>query len=124
MQFNNVFYHGHLEPSEIYSKLENYDVLILPTFFPDEGFPGSILDAYISGIPVVVSNWKDLPSFVDHGKTGFVFDLNNNIEFYNYIIKLYENPTLLANMKQKAFDKSKEYSSESAWKILKPYLIK
>ena len=123
-RFNNVFYKGQLEPFEIYSNLEKYDVLVLPTFYIGEGFPGSILDAYISGIPVIVSNWKELPEFVDHNETGFIFDLNNNIELYNYIIKLYENPKLLANMKQNAYNKSKEYSSESAWKILKPYLIK
>jgi glycosyltransferase involved in cell wall biosynthesis len=121
-RLKNVCYNGHLDPSEINNKLQEYDVLVLPTSFPDEGFPGSILDAYIAGIPVIVTNWKHLPEFVDEGKTGFLIDLNNISEMYNYCIKLYENPSLLNQMKKHALEKSKEYSSDKAWKILKNYI--
>lgn len=121
-RLSNVFYKGQLEPNEIYSNLEKYDVLLLPTFFSDEGFPGSILDAYISGIPVIVSRWKDLPHFVEHEKTGFVFDLDKPDEIYSYVLKLYLNRNLLKEMKKQANIKSKEFSSDIAWLTLSKYL--
>jgi glycosyltransferase involved in cell wall biosynthesis len=119
---SNVCYKGSLEPSEIYDTLQEYDVLVLPTSFPDEGFPGSILDAYIAGIPVIVTNWKNLPEFVEEGRTGFLVDLNNISEMFNYCVKLYENPRLLSQMKGNAHLKSHEYSSELAWEIIKDYI--
>jgi glycosyltransferase involved in cell wall biosynthesis len=118
----NVFYKGFLEPSEIYDTLKEYDVLVLPTSFPDEGFPGSILDAYIAGIPVIVTNWKNLSEFVEQGRTGFLVDLNNMSEMYDYCVKLYENPNLLSEMKENSHVKSREYSSDMAWKIIKDYI--
>jgi len=122
-KFTFVSYKGIVEPEHVYNTLAMYDLSILPTKYPGEGFPGTILDAYISGLPVVVSNWKYLPEFVDQGKTGYVYDLNNEEEFYHYVYKLYKDPKLLFEMKQNAYEKSKIFSSESAWIILQDYFI-
>jgi glycosyltransferase involved in cell wall biosynthesis len=121
-KYANLSYKGILDPEMIHQTLNNYDVMILPTRYPGEGFPGAILDAYISGIPVVVSNWKDIPSFVENGQTGNVFDLNNELEFGNNLIHLYNNKDLLYQMKLNSFEKSKEYSAEKCWEILNPFL--
>ncbi len=118
----NVKYKGILEPSEIYTVSSQYDLLILPTRYQGEGFPGTIMDAYISGIPVIASNWKSIPEFIDVNKTGFVFNLGQENDLYSLVIHLYDNPKLLKQMKQNAYQKSKEYSAEKAWEILKPYL--
>lgn len=121
--FKFINYKGILDPEEIYATLTTYDLSVLPTKYPGEGFPGTILDSYISGIPVIVSDWKYLPEFVDQGKTGFIFDLNKEEEFYDYVDKLYNDRNLLLEMKRNAFEKSKMYSSESAWLIIKKYFI-
>ena len=121
-KFKFISYKGILEPEKIYSKLNEYDLMVLPTRYPGEGFPGTILDAYISGIPVVVSNWKYLSEFVDHGESGFLFDPNREDEFPYYIEKLYHDRDLLLQMKKKAFEKSQNYSSEGAWNIIKNYI--
>jgi glycosyltransferase involved in cell wall biosynthesis len=70
-------YHGILQTENIYTTLENYDILILPTQYYTEGFPGAILDAYIAGIPVLVSNWKHANEFVENGVSGFICEMND-----------------------------------------------
>lgn len=122
-KYKFVSYRGILEPNDIYNTLNRYDVLVLPTKYYREGFPGSILDAYISGLPVIVSNWEYSSEFIDDGKTGFIFDLKKEEEFYYYVDKLYIDRNLLLEMKQNAFEKSKMYSSEKAWDIIRDYLI-
>jgi len=122
-KFQFVSYKGIIMPENIYKTLDRYDVLVLPTKYYGEGFPGSILDAYISGIPVIVSNWKWIPEHVEEGKTGYVFDLNREQELYNYVENLYMDRNLLLKMKRYAYEKSKEYSSEIAWNIIRDYLI-
>lgn len=118
-----ISYKGILSPDKIYATLNEYDLLVLPTRYPGEGFPGTILDAYISGLPVVASDWKYLSEFVDHGKTGFLFDLNKENEFHYYVDKLYHDRELLIQMKKNAFEKSKSYSSEYAWEILEKFIV-
>jgi len=121
-KFNFVSYKGILAPEMIYHTLENYDLSILPTRYLTEGFPGTILDSYISGVPVVVSRWNYASEFVDHGKTGYIFDLDKEEKFYDYVEKIYNNNETLIHMKKNAFEKSKSYSSESAWHIIDKYI--
>lgn len=122
-KYDFVSYKCILKPEQIYSTLEQYDVVVLPTRFFTEGFPGTIMDAYISGVPVVVSRWKYASEFVNHGDSGFLFDLEKEDDFYSYVDCLYNDRSQLLKMKLEAYKKSKEYSSESAWQILKLYLV-
>lgn len=71
-RFDFVSYKGELQPEEIYKTLGNYDVMLLPTHYYTEGLPGSIVDAYISGIPVIVTEWKHAHEFVDDGVNGYI----------------------------------------------------
>ena len=116
-------YHGPLEPSDIYSTLEKYDAMLLPTHFYTEGLPGSILDAYISGIPVVVTKWKHATEFVDDGETGIIIPFEDNgTALVDSVMRLYENTELLNEMKQKANIKWHDFSSEKAWELLQNYI--
>lgn len=112
-----VSYKGLLQPDQIYYKLPQYDLLILPTFYEGEGFPGTILDAYLCGLPVITTKWKQLPEFVKEGETGFLIDYNL-VELKNKVQLLMENEQLLSNMKKEAFNYSSEFSSETGIKIL------
>lgn len=119
-EFTFVNYKGILQPESITHTLQNYDVMVLPTHYEGEGFPGTILDAYMAGIPVIVSNWKFIPEHVDHNFSGFIYHTEK--EFFEYILRLSNDVNLLNDLKQNALSKSKEYSKETAWKILKEYI--
>jgi glycosyltransferase involved in cell wall biosynthesis len=70
-------YKGVINPNEIYSVLRNNDVLILPTFYKGEGYPGVIIEAYREGLPVISTNWKSIPEIVEDGKTGILVSPKN-----------------------------------------------
>ena len=116
-------YHGPLEPVAIYQTLEKYDAMLLPTHFYTEGLPGSILDAYISGIPVIVTRWKHATEFVDDGNTGIIipFEDDGNILFES-VMKLYDDTDLLNRMKSASIQKAYEFSSEKAWILIQKYI--
>lgn len=118
-----VSYNGVLTPNKIHITLSKYDVMLLPTKYYTEGFPGSILDAYISGIPVIVSEWKHSHEFVDNGKTGIIVPFENNQnEFNNAILSLYKDRNKLNLMKEAAYKEADKYSEDIAWDVLKKYL--
>ena len=101
--YDIVSYKGLLAPDIIHDTLKNYDVMLLPTKYYTEGFPGSILDAYISGIPVIVTEWKHSHEFVIEGNTGIIVPFENNQEdFNNAILNLYRDRHKLNLMKKAA----------------------
>jgi glycosyltransferase involved in cell wall biosynthesis len=116
-----VFFHGELDPHLVCGVLKNFDLLVLPSRYPGEGSPGVINEAYMAGLPVIVSDWMYLSEFVIDGRTGFVFDLNKEIEFYNRIQELVNDTYLLDSMKENALAFSLSFNSRSAWDILYPY---
>lgn len=117
----NVSYKGIIEPDNVNIVLSRYDLMILPTRYSGEGFPGSILDAYISGIPVLTTKWKHIPEFIDEGNTGFTVDVHDSSTFFKYIELLDNDRNLLHKMKLLSLEKSKEFTPEIAWNILKVY---
>lgn len=122
-KYSFVNYKGVLQPNEIYNTLSNYDVMLFPTrYLNDEGFPGSILDAYISGIPVIASEWIHSHEFINENVSGFICDVNKPYTFIDKIESLRNSPSNLNKMKKGAFLESKKYNEESAWNIIKKYL--
>jgi glycosyltransferase involved in cell wall biosynthesis len=71
---NEEVYKGVLKQEEVLATLKEYDVLVLPTFYEGEGYPGVIIEAYSLGIPVVTTNWKAIPEIVEDGETGFIIE--------------------------------------------------
>lgn len=74
---NNATYCGVLTPSEVATTLRNYDVLLLPSFHPGEGYPGVIIEAFSCGLPVIASNWGGIPEIVKNGTDGFITEPKN-----------------------------------------------
>ena len=84
-QKKNTPYQGLLDKDEVLDKLRKYNVLILPTFFKGEGYPGSIIEAYSLGIPVIATNWKAIPEIVQDGKTGRLIQVHSTSDLVKAI---------------------------------------
>ena len=123
-KYDFVSYKGELQPASINAIVSTYDVMLLPTHYYTEGLPGSVLDAYMSGIPIIVSKWKHAEEFVENRKTGFIIPFDEGIDELKSVIDiLYENPIMLSEMKKNAYSVSLKYTSDSAWSIIKKYVV-
>lgn len=122
-KFSNIEYHGVIDPSEVHSILTKFDVLVLPTRYYTEGFPGSVLDAYISGVPVIVTKWKHANEFVDDGITGYIVSFEDPLlEMIDRVNLMINDRNLVLAMKKNASEKSKEFSMYGAWNKLALFL--
>lgn len=61
-----VNYKGVVSPKNVLETLSNYDVLLLPTYHPGEGYPGIIIEAFSLGLPVITTNWQAIPEIIDN----------------------------------------------------------
>ena len=74
--------------------------LILP--YIDASQSGVIPLAYTFSKPVIVSNVGSLSEYVDHGKTGLIFESGNTEQLANHIIDLIKNRDLCTEMGENA----------------------
>ena len=73
-KYSNVSYKGALPPDKVMQTLEKYDVLLLPTFYEGEGYPGIIIEAYSIGIPCITTRHKAIPEIVENNKSGILIE--------------------------------------------------
>ncbi len=119
-RFSAVAYRGELQPADITATLQRYDLMLLPTHYRTEGFPGTVLDAYMAGLPVLVTDWLHAREFVSDGETGYIVPFENGqAEFNVRVFRLLARPSELEAMKRSAYARSRLYTSARAWEILR-----
>lgn len=73
-----------------------------------EGTSLTIMEAMSTQLPVIVSDVGGNKDLIDHGKTGYLFECNNQQSFKKYLDKIISNQTLAKEMGKKAREKVKE----------------
>ena len=78
-QLGNVTYNGKLDLRlpQGYECLSTYHVMLFPTYWAGEGFPGVVIDAYIAGLPIIASDWSLNKEFIADGETGVIIPVHN-----------------------------------------------
>lgn len=115
MKENNrseIKYKGVINPLDINEVLKNYDVMLFPTRYEGEGFPGVIVDANNNGLIVIASDWKYNKEFVEDEKDGFVYSLNRKNGLYESLEKLLNNKKDIVTMKKNSKLKAKKYAPD------------
>src|SRR5690606_22162053 len=62
----NCKYKGVVPANRVIEILKKYDVLLLPTFFEGEGYPGIIIESLSIGMPVITTKWKAIDEIIIH----------------------------------------------------------
>lgn len=75
----NVSYKGFLDLTDVrnYDVLAQYDIMLFPTFWHGEGFPGVIIDALVAGLPVIASDWSLNADIIKDRVTGRIIKAND-----------------------------------------------
>ncbi len=111
----NVKYKGILNLREHvgYDTLAEYTIMLFPTFWPGEGFPGVLIDAMMAGLLVIASDWHFNPDIVEEGKTGFIIPNQNEDALYRAMQKIIENPQKYMEMAKYCQQRAKKYDTKN-----------
>lgn len=85
------FYQGILSPDDLLPTLSRYDVLVLPTYYEGEGYPGVIIEAFSLGLPVISTQWKAIPEIVRNNETGLLITPGSTEELKKAILSFQED---------------------------------
>ncbi len=98
--------------------LKPYFALLFPTKFYTEGIPGTIIDAYAAGVPVIASEWENFSDMVENGITGIGYPFTQTGQLKEILIEVVKEPSKILSMKKHCLEKAQEYLPENALKIL------
>jgi alpha-maltose-1-phosphate synthase len=110
----------YIRTSEIPALISKSSFLVLPynNLFQHSA-SGVIPLSYTFAKPVIVSNVPSLVEYVEHGKTGLIFDVNDSNQLANCMIDLIENNSKCIEMGQNAYQKMvKEMSLDISCKMI------
>lgn len=113
-----VNYKGLVENAKSTEILSNYDLMIFPTRWKAEGFPGSFIDAYSAGLPIVSSYRENFMDIIQDHVNGCMVDENDLFQFESVIRELRDDRSLLQNMKRAALKSAALYDRDYVVKIL------
>lgn len=113
-----IQYSGVLHGEEILPTLAKYDVMLFPTAYRGEGFPGAILEAMMAGLPVIATDWKYNGEIVKDGETGLLCKEQSISSVYEAIKRLRDDLDLYKRVCQGAYLEAEKYSKESVTKVL------
>lgn len=66
-----AYYRGAVSPADVQSVISEHHLFILPTLFP-EGVPGAVIEAMLTGIPIIVSSFRASDEMLTHAKDGLI----------------------------------------------------
>lgn len=103
-----VRYRGILTHEEVAARLWDYDCLVLPTFHPNEGYPGVIAEAYAHGIPVIATRWLAIPEIVDEN-CGLLVKPRDTEGFIRAVRRLHDDAALWRRLCEGARARAAEF---------------
>lgn len=104
-----VRYRGVLAPEAIPDTLPDYSLMVFPTRYAGEGFPGVILDAFVSGLPVIASDWQDNGEFIHPGFNGLLFAAGDRQDLESKLRWILQHTSSVVAMGQAAASMADDY---------------
>ena len=97
-----VFYHGTVTGKVKEQMLSQAHIFVLPTRFPWEGQPLSIIEALAFSTPTISTPYRGIPEEVFDGQNGYLIPPDDPKALVQAIRKLAENPTRYKRMSKEA----------------------
>ena len=115
-----VRYEGFIPNDSVIETLSNYCCLLFPTYYYGEGFPATLLEAYMASLPIIASNWKYNSEIIIDNKTGFLFTVRDIDGIIAAILKLIKDKDNYYRFRMHALQRSELFTPDKA---LSPLIV-
>lgn len=120
---NNLFYLGKVEGSSKISLLCESSIFVLPTFYPTEAFPITIIEAMRLGNAIVTTNHNYLPEIIS-SNNGFLVSKNSSEDIIDKVSLLLSDQIYLNKVKSYNFNEAKlKYSPNIFFQKIKNAIL-
>ncbi len=117
-QDDSVCYRGVAPFHESVAILRGYSLLLFPTVYQGEGFPGTIIDAFSAGLPTVASDMHSCREIIVKGQTGFLFTTGSADALASVLQNIAAEPQKLHQMALACIEEARRYQPQEVIKTL------
>ena len=118
-----IMYRGYVDADKSVEVLKDYFALLFPTHFYTEGIPGTIIDAYAAGVPVISARWESFSDVVEDGKTGIGYEFDNVDDLKQKLLDIAQDIDKINALKLNSLQKSKQFFPDETIKIIVEQLL-
>lgn len=113
-----VNYKGSVMFEKSVETLKDYFALLFPTHYYTEGIPGTIIDAFSSGLPVIASRWESFNDIIDDGITGIGYRFSDKEALKDVLLDIVENKETVTGIKKNCISRAADYLPANVIQIL------
>lgn len=117
-----IKYIGEVEYYKTVSVLKDYAFQLFPTKFKTEGIPGSVIEGFFAGVPVIAARWNSFYDLIDENVTGVGYEIENYEELENKIAVLINDFEKINAMKKNCIEKATLYKKDCI-ETIKEYFL-
>lgn len=108
-----VSYLGCIPVEQSVEALRDSFMLLFPSVYPGEGMPGTIIDAFSAGLPVIATNWHFNAELVRSGETGYCYNWTRPELLAEHILHAVSHPEEVDAMRPACLVEAAKYSPEA-----------
>ena len=108
LKLRNVEFRGRVAPGKMNELYDKTDVYLNSSNI--DNMPGSILESFASGVPVVSTSAGGIKYIVTHEQTGLLVPKNDHDAMASWAIKLLESPEMAASIARNAYEECSAYT--------------
>jgi len=113
-----VSYGGIVDFDKTTDTLKDYFLMLFPTFYHGEGFPGCVVDAYCSALPIIATDWNYNGDVIRDGENGVLVPIKDAAAMKDAILMLYNDRERVRRMALTCLEDSEEYTPD---KVLRDF---
>jgi len=108
LRLQNVEFRGRIDPHKMNELYDEAHIFLNSSNI--DNMPGSILESFASGMPVVSTSAGGIRCIVNHGSTGLLVPKNDHEGMASFAIKLLESPELASLLAHNAYKECSAYT--------------
>lgn len=113
-----ITYCGVAAPNESVSILQQYYGLLFPTSYVGEGVPGTVIDAFCAGLPVIATGQPGIMELIEHKKTGFLYSPEEPEKLQEWMELSIAHPDEFHEMRFSCLKAAEKFTTEKAMEIV------
>lgn len=107
-----VQYKGTVPYDKSVETIKDYYALLFPTYWNGEGFPGTIVDAFSAGLPVIATDWNCNGEIVENEINGILYPNEKISTLKEAIMYMINNSNKIIQMKEKCLETARIYQPD------------
>ena len=119
----NVSYNGTVSFDKSSSTIEKYDLLLFPTYWRSEGFPGTLIDAFFASVAIIATDWNDNFVVLEENKNAIKVDIKSPKQIADAMERLASDEKMFVEMSKANHAKAMEYLPDNVMELFMNELI-